>query len=199
MKIIFLDRDGVINRYPGRKKYVTKLREFHFLPGSLEAIKKLSQAKFNIFVISNQAGVNKGIFTKNKLQHITKNMLEKIRLGKGRIRSVLYCIHQEADNCSCRKPKLGLIEKALRILGNKKITKKNAFFVGDSILDMATGKNAGCSTMLVLSGKERQHNKRNWKVKPDYIVKDLLTASKIILNENFDYPCLSRSRTQTRC
>ena len=79
MKLVFLDRDGVINEFPGNGKYVTKLKEFHFIPGSLEALRTLTKGHFTIFIISNQAGVSKGVYTKEKLSHITRNMLDKIR------------------------------------------------------------------------------------------------------------------------
>ncbi len=194
MKIIFLDRDGVINRYPGHKKYVTKLKEFKILPGALEAIRRLNKAGYKMFIISNQAGVSKGLYSKGKLNLITEVMLKKIRSRGGSIKKVLYCIHRSEENCDCRKPKIGLIKKALKILLVKKINKKDAFFVGDSIRDVMTGKKAGCTTILVLSGRESLRNKSLWRPKPDFIAKDLLEASSIIRNENPNYPRLSRAR-----
>ncbi len=199
MKVIFLDRDGVINRYPGHKKYVTKLKEFHILPGALKAVKQLTKAGFKLFIISNQAGVSKGIYSQKKLDQINKRMLRKIRSRGGRIDEVFYCIHLPEENCGCRKPRTGLIEKALAILKIKKLSKKNAYFVGDSIRDVSAGKRAGCATVLVLSGRETWRNNKNWHPKPDYVVKDLLEASKIILDENYNYPRFSRPGPQTRC
>ncbi|MBM3251979.1 MAG: D,D-heptose 1,7-bisphosphate phosphatase, partial [Candidatus Omnitrophica bacterium] len=67
MKAVFLDRDGVINKYPGDKKYVTLWKDFHFLPRAKLAIAKLSKKKFKLFVVSNQAGINKGLFTQSAL------------------------------------------------------------------------------------------------------------------------------------
>ncbi len=193
MKVIFLDRDGVINRYPGHKKYVTKIKDFHFLPGALEAVKNLTEADFNIFVISNQAGVSRGIFSQKKLGQITKSMLKRMRSRGASVRGVFYCTHKSEDNCSCRKPATGLVEKALKLLGIRKLNKKNSYFVGDSMLDMATGKKSGCQNILVLSGRESLRHKKNWDTRPDYIAKDLLEASKIILNENSNHPRLSRT------
>ena len=63
MKVVFLDRDGVINEFPGNGNYVTKLKDFHFLPGTLEALRTLTEENYTIFVISNQAGVGKGVYT----------------------------------------------------------------------------------------------------------------------------------------
>ena len=67
MKLVFLDRDGVINEFPGNGRYVTRCQDFHFIPGALEAIRNLTKSGYTIFVVSNQAGVGKGLFTKKKL------------------------------------------------------------------------------------------------------------------------------------
>ena len=85
MKTIFLDRDGVINRDPGFGGYITCWEEFELLPGALEAIKKLNQAGFEIIVISNQAGVAKGLYALKDLNEITKNMLGEIEKAGGKI------------------------------------------------------------------------------------------------------------------
>jgi len=194
MKVIFLDRDGVINRYPGDTKYVTDWNEFEFLPGALEAIRRLTENDFKIFIVSNQAGVSKGIYTQEKLGEITSNMLKEVKNASGRIQQVLYCIHKDEDNCSCRKPKTGLIEKAVKSLGLGKFNLSSSYFIGDSIRDIKTGKSAGCKTILVFSGKEKKKNKDNWQIIPDYQAKDLQDAVEIIVNENPHNLCHGRSR-----
>ena len=193
MKIIFLDRDGVINRYPGHRNYVTRLKDFSFLPGALAALKKLTREGFKIFVISNQAGVSKGIYSKEKLAAINDLMLKRIANYGAKISKVFYCIHREEDHCSCRKPKIGLIRKALK--GLRFDSSASTYFIGDSILDVQTGKNAGFKTVLVLSGKEKRKNQNLWQPKPDFVVKDLLAATKIVLNENSGSLRLSRCGT----
>ena len=75
MKVVFLDRDGVINEFPGNGLYVTKVKDFHFIPGSMEALKVLTDAGYDIFVISNQAGVGKGVYSRRKLDLITARLL----------------------------------------------------------------------------------------------------------------------------
>lgn len=196
MKVIFLDRDGVINRYPGHRRYVTRLKDFRILLGALEAISRLNKAGFKIFIISNQAGVSKGFYSREKLNKITKVMLKKIRSRGGNIKKVFYCLHHSDENCDCRKPNTGLVKKALKILAIRKLTKKNAFFVGDSIRDVLTGRKSGCTTILVLSGREKLRNKKKWFPKPDYVAQDLLEASKIILHENSNHPRFSRAGAQ---
>lgn len=180
MKVIFLDRDGVINRYPGDTKYVTSRREFKFLPGAREAIAKLSQNGFKIFIVSNQAGVGKGIFPKKRLSEITKKMLREVEQAGGKIHNTYYCIHRPEENCSCRKPKAGMIK---RIKNKLPFNIKKTFFIGDTIRDVITAKAAGCRSILVLSGKEKLKNRKNWKSQPDFIFKNLKEAAGFILKQ----------------
>lgn len=184
MKVTFLDRDGVINRYPGDFEYVKSWQEFHFLPKIKLALKKLNEARFKIFVVSNQAGVSKNIYSQENLNLITKNMLKELN-GEGiEISEVYYCIHRQEDNCSCRKPNTGLIEKALNKLKKEghKVKLEDSFFVGDTIRDIETGKKAGLKTILVFSGKEKPENKDTWQFFPDFTAQDLDEAvEKIII------------------
>lgn len=183
MKVILLDRDGVINRYPGDTKYVTKWEEFHFLPQAKKAIAQLYQNRFKIFVISNQAGVGKGIFSQKTLDIITKNMLLEIERAGGKIEAIYYCTHKPDQNCSCRKPKTGLIDLAINQLKDHacKINLSNSYFIGDTIRDIEAGKKAGLKTILVFSGKERPENKNNWQALPDFTAHNLSEAVDLIL------------------
>lgn len=179
MKAIFLDRDGVINKYPGDKKYVINRSGFHFLPKSKSAIARLSKAGFLIFVISNQAGVGRGIFTEETLDSITKKMLEGIGRSGGRVYGVYYCTHRKAERCLCRKPKAGLIDIVRK---EYPVKPEESFFIGDSIRDVKTARACGCRSILVLSGKEKISNRKNWRPKPDFIFPDLSCAAEFILN-----------------
>lgn len=185
MKAIFIDRDGVINQYPGDSSYVTSWSEFHFLPKVKSALKKLSNNGFKIFVISNQAGVSKGIYSKGDLDLITKNMLKELNEYKVDIAGVYYCIHRPEDNCSCRKPKSGLIEQAIDKLKEEgqKIELERSYFIGDTIRDIETGKRAGLKTILVFSGKEKPENKNFWQSPPDFTARDLEEAADLILKQ----------------
>ena len=181
MKIVFLDRDGVINEFPGNGNYVTKLNLFSFIPGSLEAIKILADNGYNIFVVSNQAGVGRGIYSKQKLQHITRNMLKEIKTHGGKIKKAYYCTHRSDSGCDCRKPEIGHIKKAVKVLGKTLRAVKGNFFIGDTKSDILTGYNAGCKTILVLSGRAKRSDVNGWGVKPDFITKNLVSATKIVL------------------
>jgi len=180
MKAIFLDRDGVINKNPGDKKYVTRWGNFSFLPGAKKAIANLYKNNYKIFIVSNQAGVGKGIFSKKSLGIITEKMLRQIRKNAGDINGVNYCIHRPQARCLCRKPKAGSIK---RIARRYRIRLKAAFLVGDTIRDVQTARNAGCRSILVLSGKEKLKNRKHWQYQPDLVFRNLLEASKYILRK----------------
>ena len=174
MKVVFLDRDGVINEYPGHGKYVTNHRNFSFIPGSIEGIKKLKNKGFKVFVVSNQAGVSKGLYSQKDLDEITKKMVKGLK-GKGiGVDGVYYCTHSDEDNCACRKPKTGLLEKAIE---DSTLKTKLTFFVGDSFKDMEAARSFGAKTILVLSGKEKISNRNNWEFEPDYVFDNLLLAA----------------------
>lgn len=177
MKVIFLDRDGVINKDP-TGGYVTRWEEFHFLDGSKGAIRKLTDSGYEVIVISNQAGVGKGLYTLETLGKITRKMTAEIEKAGGRIKSVFYCPHRDEDNCDCRKPKAGLFRQATEGLD---IDLGQAYFIGDALRDIEAGKNAGCKTILLLSGKTSIDGRQNWALQPDYIFRNLSEAVNWLL------------------
>jgi len=180
MKTIFLDRDGVINKYPGDRLYVTSLKKFKFLPNAKKAIALLSKKGCKIFVASNQAGVGKGTYSQKTLDAVTARMLEGIGQAGGKIAKVYYCTHRKEAGCSCRKPKPGLLKKAAREF---KVDLKKAYFVGDTIRDVLTAHAAGAQSVLIFSGKEKLSNQKNWEAKPDFVFKDLLMAAKFLIKK----------------
>lgn len=184
MKVVFLDRDGVINEFPGDGLYVTKVKDFHFIDGSIEAIKKLNDAGYLIFVISNQAGVGKGIYSKTKLEKITQKMFKGVESYGAKIRGAFYCTHRSDAGCECRKPAIGSIIKSLKLVKKELDHVDEAYFVGDTKSDMLTGYKAGCKTILVLSGRAKKKQIKNWGVKPDFVSRDLMDAvTKIIIGK----------------
>ena len=181
MRPLFIDRDGVINKDPGgwtEHSYVTKWKDFHFLPGAREAIKRLNDSGYDIIVISNQGGVSKSFFSKPALDDITGKMLKEIETSGARIKKVYYCLHQDNDNCDCRKPKIGMFKTAEAELG---VELAGAYFVGDGKTDIEAGSSAGLKTILVLSGKTELDKVEEWGVRPDHIVKDLAEAADLII------------------
>jgi len=183
-KVIFVDRDGVINKDPAGwtpHSYVEKWEDFKFLPGSIDALKKLTLAGYSIILASNQGGISKGYYAEDALNEINQNMLEKLEENGAKIEKTYYCIHQDSDNCNCRKPKTGLFESAKKELNLNAV---DAFFIGDGKTDVEAGIKFGLRTILVLSGKTKLKDLKNWNIKPDYIVDDLLEAVNFILRDS---------------
>src|SRR5437588_8741763 len=144
---MFLDRDGVINE--NRSDYVKNWSEFRFLPGSREAIAKLTRARHRIVVCSNQAGVAKGCIAPETVEDIHRRMLAEIQGARGIVEKVYYCPHSRDANCNCRKPRPGMLLRASSELG---LDMSDAVFIGDSITDVRAGLAAGIHAVLVLTG-----------------------------------------------
>ena len=185
-KVIFIDRDGVINKDPGgwtKHSYVTKWDEFIFVDGSIVALKKLKEAGYRICLISNQGGISKGYFTQEDLDKLNKRMLAEIEKAGGKIDELYYCPHHDKDNCSCRKPKTGLIEQEIK---KSAINLKDTYIIGDDRRDIEAGKNMGMKTVFVLSGKRSLEEAKSWPVQPEYIKKNLLETVEWILEAEKD-------------
>lgn len=176
---IFLDRDGVINE--NRADYVKSWQEFRFLPGSLEAIARLTRAGHRLVVCTNQAAVAKGLLSCEALEDIHRRMLAEIEAAGGIIEKVYYCPHSKDADCACRKPRPGLLLRARDELG---LDLSEAVFVGDSITDVQAGIAAGVHTILVLSGLGiEQFRVSHHEVKrPFRIAMNLRHAVEVILN-----------------
>ncbi len=195
MKIVFLDRDGVINKFPGDGHYVTQVKDFYFIRGSLEAIRKLTTDGYSLFVVSNQAGVGKGVYSRLKLAQITRHIMKSVKAHQGNIRKFYYCTHRSDAGCDCRKPGIGSIKKALQLMKKPFRAANKTFFVGDTKGDILAGHHAGCRTIFVLSGRETRNSLKKWEVQPDFIAKNLLEAARIIQHENSNHSRLRRGRT----
>ena len=194
-KVVFLDRDGVINKFPGDGNYVTRVKDFHFVPGALAAIRRLTRKGFTLFVISNQAGVEKGVYSRAKLAQITRHMMRRVKQAKGSIRKIFYCTHRSDAGCDCRKPRIGSLVAAMQLIKRPVKELSQAFLVGDTKSDIETGFRAGCRTIFVLSGREDRRRLKKWAVHPDFVTRNLLEAVKIIEHENSHHPRFRRGRT----
>ncbi|MBU1043786.1 MAG: HAD family hydrolase [Candidatus Omnitrophica bacterium] len=172
-KIIFLDRDGVINR--GKiGGYITCWEEFDFLPGVFSALRKLTEAGFKIIIVSNQQGVGKRLYSTQSLADLTERMLERIKRNQAKIWSIHYCPHLAEDNCYCRKPKPGLFKQAV---AGMMVDFQQTYFIGDTEKDIKAGKQLGLKTILVLSGNTiKKEEVGNFVDRPDFIAQDLEAA-----------------------
>jgi len=138
MKTVFLDRDGVINKRPASHDYVKSWKEFELLPGVLRAMEYVENKGYKIIVISNQRGVARGMVSVEVVERIHSN-LNKLT-GK-KILAFYYCPHHgDEPECNCRKPKPGLVERAVEDWG---VHLEESVFIGDSDSDTGCAAAAG--------------------------------------------------------
>ena len=148
MKLVILDRDGVINQ--DSPAHIRSPEEWKPIPGSLEAIAKLTQAGHHVVVATNQSGVGRGLFEMATLNAIHDKMHRAVNLAGGRIEAIFYCPHAQEANCECRKPKTGLLDEIARRYG---ASLKGAPCIGDSLRDLEAAAAVGAQPILVLTGK----------------------------------------------
>jgi len=151
MKLLLLDRDGVINHES--TDFIKSPDEWRPIKGSLEAIAGLSQAGYNIVIITNQSGIGRGLLSADMLAEIHVRMIDHIQQHGGKIHGVLFCPHLPEDDCECRKPKTGLyVELADRINSSF----EGVYSVGDSVRDLIAAEQAGAIPVLVKTGNGRK-------------------------------------------
>jgi D-glycero-D-manno-heptose 1,7-bisphosphate phosphatase len=148
MKLVILDRDGVINQ--DSANFIKSPNEWIALPGSLEAIALLNQSGFRVAIATNQSGIARGLFDMATLNAINDKMHRALAQMGGRIDAMFYCPHAAEDNCTCRKPKTGMIEDIGRRFS---VQLSEVYGVGDSLRDLQAFAEAGCKPILVRSGK----------------------------------------------
>lgn len=148
MKLVILDRDGVINY--DSATFIKSPAEWIPIPGSLEAIAMLNQSGYRVAVATNQSGIARGLFDMAALNAIHDKMHRALAQIGGRVDALFYCPHAADDHCDCRKPKTGMIEDISRRFS---IELNQVYAVGDALRDMQAFANAGCKPILVRTGK----------------------------------------------
>jgi len=174
-KAVFLDRDGVINV---DKEYVHKIEDFDFIPRAIDALKILSKTNFKIIIVTDQSGIGRGYYTVKDYNAVTEYMLSEFNKNNIRIDEIYYCPHHPEENCECRKPNKKLILNAEKSFN---LDLEKSYIIGDKTKDIMLGKNAGCKTIAVKTGKGG--NDGEFDVKPDFIADDLSDAVNIILSK----------------
>lgn len=150
-KIVFLDRDGVINYDTA---YVSKKEEFKFIPGVFEACKHFLNLGYEIIIITNQSGIGRGYFNAMDFTILTNWMLKEFKKNNINILKVYHCPHSPEENCICRKPKIGMIKQAIRDFN---INLQNSWLIGDKHSDIQTAINADIKNhILILSDYNKQ-------------------------------------------
>jgi D-glycero-D-manno-heptose 1,7-bisphosphate phosphatase len=180
LRVVFLDRDGVINQ--DSPNYIKSLEEFRFLPRTLDALALLARNGYTTAVVTNQSGIARGLFTPETLAEMHARMREEVARAGGRLSAVVHCPHHPDDNCPCRKPRPGMLLKAARELG---ADLSRAVMVGDNIKDIKAARAAGCGlAILVRTGSGRGAEAkiaREGGPVPDYVADDLCQAVEWLL------------------
>jgi D-glycero-D-manno-heptose 1,7-bisphosphate phosphatase len=149
-RVVLLDRDGVINE--DSDAYVKSPDEWTPIPGSLEAIARLSGAGFRVAIVSNQSGLARGLFDLSKLGRIHQKLRDLLARQGGRVEMIAFCPHAPTQDCECRKPQPGLLKSVGQRLG---VTLEGIPFIGDSFTDVQAARSLGMEPWLVLTGKGR--------------------------------------------
>lgn len=148
MKVVVLDRDGVINE--DSDAYIKSVDEWIPIPGSIDAIARLYEHGFTIAVATNQSGIGRGLYTEDTLAEMHAKLMELVHDAGGDIATIAYCPHKPDDYCDCRKPQSGLFDEISATLG---CDLEGAWVVGDTLRDLQAGVARGCTPVLVRTGK----------------------------------------------
>lgn len=151
MKLIVLDRDGVINE--DSDEYIKSADEWVPITGSMEAIARLNRGGYRVVVATNQSGISRGMFDLETLSAMHKKMHELAGVAGAHIEGIFFCPHGPDDKCNCRKPKPGLFQEIQARTG---FNLDGVPCVGDSLRDLQAGASQGCLTFLVKTGKGKK-------------------------------------------
>jgi D-glycero-D-manno-heptose 1,7-bisphosphate phosphatase len=184
-RAIFIDRDGTLNEEVG---YITDISQFRLFDFAAESIKLINDAGWYAVIITNQAGIARGQYTEEFLWLLHAEMESSLRQRGARLDAIYYCPHHPdfgvppyRQDCNCRKPKPGLIDKASRDLS---LDLKECYVIGDRIRDVETGHAAGARSVMVMTGYGREEysdSHGTWTRRPDHVCEHLLEAVRWIL------------------
>jgi D-glycero-D-manno-heptose 1,7-bisphosphate phosphatase len=178
-RAVFLDRDGTILEEVG---YLNHLSRFRLLPGAATAIRRLNLAAIPVIVVTNQSGVARGFFAEEMVHRVHEKMARELSVTGAHVDGIYYCPHG-GDECGCRKPLTGMLERAVREHG---LELKNSWMVGDKYEDVALGHAGGCRSIMVMTGYGRgeyEWNRGAWPRQPEFVVEDLQQAADVVLPE----------------
>lgn len=180
MKLIILDRDGVINY--DSDQFIKSPQEWRPIEGSMEAIALLNQWGWRVVVATNQSGVGRGLFDMDTLAAIHDKMHRTVAQAGGRIDAIFFCPHAADSKCACRKPKPGML---LEIAERFNVDLNDVPVVGDSLRDLQSAVAAGAQPVLVRTGKGAK-TEADPELPPGTTVHDDLAAYVRALTANTD-------------
>ena len=183
MKLVILDRDGVINE--DSDTYIKSPQEWHPISGSMEAIVRLNQAEYRVVIATNQSGIARGLFSLGTLTAIHDKMYQLLAHQGGHIDAIFFCPHRPRDKCACRKPKPGLLQE---IANHYTLDPAGIPVVGDSLRDLQAAYAIGARPMLVRTGKGEQTLKMKELPADTAIFSDLSAVVAYLLTAPQDKP-----------
>lgn len=175
---VFLDRDGTLCEEVG---YLNHISRFRMFPFAAAALRRLNDSGYLAIVASNQSGVARGYFPESLVQQVNEAMIQQLSQAGAKVDAVYYCPHASSENCSCRKPKTGMLDCAARAHA---IDLRRSFVVGDRYTDIELARNAHARGILVRTGYgegELAWHAARWPAPPDFVVRDLGQAVDWIL------------------
>lgn len=176
-RAVFLDRDGTISEEMG---YANHLSRFIVFPYAAAAIRRLNEAGLAVIVVTNQSGVARRFFPESLIEAIHTKMKAELAKGGAHVDGIYYCPHIRDDNCNCRKPLPGMLERAAN---EHNLEVKGSALVSDRYDDVSMAQTAGCRGILVLSGYGRgeyEWHRHEWPRQPDSVVENLAEAVDLI-------------------
>lgn len=176
-RAIFLDRDGTINVDTG---YLSEPDSLVIIRGAKKGIRMLKKNGFMVFIITNQSGVGRGYFSLEQLEAVNQRLLQELAKDGIVIDDVRFCPHHPQQKCSCRKPEPQLVSDLIR---QYEIDAENSYFVGDKLLDVKTGKNVGCKTILISDDSGFIFEEEEDWTQPDFVAKNLYEGAKWIVKD----------------
>lgn len=177
---VFLDRDGTLCEEVG---YLNHISRFRMFPSIAAALRRLNDSGYPVIVVSNQSGVARGYFPESLVQQVNQAMTQQLSEAGAKVDAVYYCPHASSENCPCRKPKTGMLERAVR---EHCINLQSSFVVGDRYGDIELAHNAKARGILVRTGYgegELAWHVAKWPAPPDYVASDLAQAVDWILRQ----------------
>jgi len=180
-RAVFLDRDGTVNEEVG---YLGRPGDVRLAPGAAAALIKLRRVGFKLVIVSNQSGVARGFFTEEDVDAVNARLVELLRNEGACVDAIYYCPH--LDGCECRKPKMGMIERARSELG---VEPRRSYVIGDHKSDMLLAQNAGATGVMVLTGHGADEAEKVADCAPAHIAADIAGAVDWIIEHEGKQSC----------
>lgn len=177
---VFLDRDGTIAEEVG---YLNHLNRFRMFPFAATAIRRFNEKNVPVVVVTNQSGIGRGYFPESVALSVHELMTQQLAAEGARIDAIYYCPHTSAENCGCRKPKIGMLVRAASDNG---LDLERSFVVGDRYSDVQLAQHVRARSILVRTGYgqgELAWHSATWPVQPDFVANNLTDAADWILRQ----------------